>query len=330
VNIYDIAKESGVSISTVSRVLNNRPNVTQKTRDRVGAVLKKHNYIPSAVAKSLVNKATHAIGVMALDVRHVHYANIAFTIEQKLSSYGYTAILCNTGYDRTKMDDYVQVLAEKQVDGVIMVGSVMSSEETAASIDRYLKSTPVVMHNTTLVGDNIYNISTEEAYGIVLSVDYLVGERGIRNIAFVQDYDTTVGHQKHATYREKLESYGISYDKRLVVRTKSGVDGGKAAVTELAERGVEYSALIGCDDITCLGAMRQLARDGRRVPDDVAVIGFNNTVFAEISDPPMTVIDNKEEMSGIALARAMVDVLRGRDIASHTLLYPELIKRGSA
>ena len=76
--------------------------------------------------------------------------------------------------------------------------------------------------------------------------------------------------------------------------------------------------------------MRQLAIYGRRVPDDVAVIGFNNTVFAEVSDPPMTVIDNKEEMTGIALARAMVDVLRGRDIASHTLLYPELIRRGTA
>ena len=165
-NIYDIAKESGVSISTVSRVLNNYPNVTKTTRDRVVAVLKKHNYVPSSVAKSLVNKATHAIGVIVLDVRHLHYANIAFTIEQKLSSYGYTAILCNTGYDRTKMDDYVRVLAEKQVDGVIMVGSVMTCDETAISIDRYLKNTPIVMHNTTLHGENIYNISTEEAHGI--------------------------------------------------------------------------------------------------------------------------------------------------------------------
>jgi len=330
VNIYDIAKESGVSISTVSRVLNNHPNVTEKTKKKVITVLEKHNYVPSSIAQSLVSKATKSIGVMALDVRHLHYANIAYTVEQKLSTYGYHAILCNTGYDTTKTDEYVRMLAEKQVDGVIMVGSVFSCPETQRSIERYLPRTPIVMHNTTILRENIYNISTEEAHGIVLSVDYLAGERGIRDIVFVQDYDTTVGHQKHQVYRDKLEAFGIPYRKELVVRTTSGVDGGIAAVRELTGRGAQFSALIGCDDVTCLGAMRELRSQGLRIPEDVAVIGFNNTVFSSVSDPPMTVIDNKEEMSGIMLARAMADILRGRDVPAKTLLYPELIRRGTA
>jgi LacI family transcriptional regulator len=329
-NIYDIAREAGVSISTVSRVLNDHPNVRSNTRSRVVEVLNRHNYVPSSIAQSLVNKETRTIGVMVLDVRHMHYANIAFAIEQKLSSYGYNAILCNTGYDRSKAEDYVRVLAEKQVDGVIMVGSVLSCAETGVSIERYMKRTPVVMHNTTLRGENIYNTSTEEQHGIVLAVDHLVKERNIRNIAFVQDYDTTVGYAKHDVYRTKLEEYGIPYRKELAVRTVSGVDGGIAAADELLSRQIPFSALIGCDDITCLGAMRRLREKGLRVPEDVAVIGFNNTVFSRISDPPMTVIDNKEETTGIMLARAMADVLRGRDIPNQTLIYPELIIRGTA
>ncbi len=330
VNIYDIAKEAGVSISTVSRVLNNHPNVRSTTRQRVMDVLNRYDYVPSAIAQSLVSKSTQTIGVMVLDIRHMHYANIAFAIEQKLSSYGYNAILCNTGYDKSKMDNYVRILAEKQVDGVIMVGSVLSCEEIGISIERYLKKTPVVMHNTTLRGENIYNISTEEAHGIVLSVDYLVGEKGIREVAFVQDYGTVVGHAKHRVYREMLKSHGIEYRKELVVRTVSGVEGGLAGVNELLSRKVSFNAVIGCDDITCLGVMAGLRERGYRVPEDVALIGFNNTVFSRVSDPPLTVIDNREENSGIALARAMVDVLRGRDIPSQTLIYPELVLRGTA
>ncbi|WP_319477295.1 LacI family DNA-binding transcriptional regulator [Marispirochaeta aestuarii] len=329
-NIYDMAKEAGVSISTVSRVLNNHPNVRNATKERVLGVLKKHNYIPSAVAKSLVNKSTNVIAVLAVDVRHLHYANIAFTIEQKLSASGYNTILCNTGYDKKKMFDYIRVLAEKQVDGVIMVGSVLSSDETAESIKRYLSGTPIVMHNTILSGPNIYNISSEESHGIDLAMDYLVQDKEIRRIAYIQDYDTLVGKQKRSEYRKKLKEYGISYDRNLVVKTESGLDGGIAAIRELSQRNVDYSALIGCDDITCLGAMQELERMGRVIPRDVQVIGFNNTIFSRISNPPMTVIDNKEEMTGIMLARAIADILLGRDLPSHTLLYPELIKRGTA
>lgn len=328
-NIYDIARESGVSISTVSRVMNNHPNVTQNTRERVLSVLEKHNYIPSAIAKSLVVKSTNTIGVMTLDVRHAHYANIAFTIEQELSSCGYNVILCNTGYDRAKLDAYARVLAEKQVDGVIMVGSVFSTLETEESMKRYLPHTPIVMHNSTLRLPNMYNISTEEAHGIVLSVDHLVA-KGITEIAYVQDYDTRVGLAKVATYRKELERHGIPYSRKMVVQTVSGLRGGMNAAETLDSRGVSYRAIIGCDDVTAVGIMRHLARRGKRVPEDVAVIGFNNTVFSEMADPPLTVVDNKEEMTGITLSRAIVDLLKGRDIPPQTTLYPELVIRGSA
>lgn len=328
-NIYDIAKESGVSISTVSRVLNNSPNVTEVTKKRVLAVLEKHSYVPSAVAKSMVSKATQTIGVMALDLRHLHYANIAYTIEQELSSAGYNALLCNTGYDPRKTEDYVRMLGEKQVDGVIIVGSVFSRKETEKSIARYLRNKPIVMHNTTLGGENIYNISTKEEHGIVLSLEYLF-EKGRKRIAFVQDYDTPVGKQKHATYRAELDARGIEYDKQLVVSTESGFEGGVRAVKELVSRGVEFDALIGCDDLTSLGAMKELGNARRVVPADAAVIGFNNTVFSKLSDPPMTVVDNKEEMTGVSLSRAIVDILKGRNVPVQTVLYPELVIRGSA
>lgn len=329
-NIYDIADEAGVSISTVSRVLNNHPNVTAKTRERVVHVLEKHNYVPSSIAKSLVNKATKSIGVLVLDIRHMHYANISFTIEQKLSTYGYHAILCNTGYDHEKTAEYIKMLAEKQVDGVIMVGSVFSCDETDRCIDAYLRDTPIVMHNATFERDNTYIISTEDAYGIDLSMDYLVTERGLRDIVYVQDYDTPVGFEKGRVFRRKHEELGIPFEKERIVRTKSGIDGGIRGMHELTARNISYDAIIGCDDITCLGVMKALRKTRRRVPEDVSIIGYNNTVFSEVSEPPLTVVDNKEEMTGIALARSMADIIRGRDVPAKTVLYPELVRRDTA
>ena len=328
-NIYDIAKESGVSISTVSRVLNGHPNVNATTKERVISVLEKYNYVPSGVAQSLVSKSTRTIGVITLDVRHAHYANIAFTIEQELSSHGYNVMLCNTGYDQTKMDDYVRILAEKRVDGVIIVGSAFSSPQMERSIQRYFHRKPIVMHNTTLTADNIYDISTRDDFGVRLSVEYLLS-KGISNIAFIRDYDTTVAEAKLEEYRKTLIENDIGYTKDLVVRTTSGIEGGERAVEELFEKGTDFSAIVGCDDVTCLGAMRRLARRGIAIPSDVAVIGCNNTVFSQISDPPMTVVDNRAEMTGISLSRTIIDVLKGRNVPSQAVLCPELIIRGSA
>ena len=122
----------------------------------------------------------------------------------------------------------------------------------------------------------------------------------------------------------------IEYAKELVVRTTSGIEGGAHAVEELFERGVAFSAIVGCDDVTCLGAMRRLAERGVAVPAEVAVIGYNNTVFSQLSEPPMTVVDNRAEMTGISLSRTIIDVLKGRNVPSQAVLCPELIIRGSA
>lgn len=324
--IYDIARESGVSISTVSRVLNDHPNVRKETRERVLGVLNQHNYVRSAVAKSLVSKSTGTIGIMALDVRHLHYANITFALEQELSDQNYNAVMCNTGYERSKMEQYLRVLAEKRVDGVAMIGSIFSIAEIERGIAQYLPRTPVVMHNATFQGENIYNVSTEDPMGVALSMDHLVSI-GRSRIAFVQDYDTPVGFAKHNAYRKQLEKHGLDYDPRLCVRTMSGFEGGVGAIVELEDRGVSYDAVMGCDDQTALGVLRQLKLLGKHIPEEVALVGVNNTVFSRLSEPPMTVIDNREEMTGITLARTLIDILKGREVPAVSILVPELVIR---
>ena len=293
------------------------------------AVLRMSDYVPSAIAKSLVVKSTNTIGVITMDVRHVHYANIAYTIEQKLSTQGYNVILCNTGADKEEQAKYLKVLAEKQVDGVILVGSVLSSEETAGNIKRFFPRTPVVMHNSNIRGDNIYNISSNEGVGIELCFDYLI-QKGYKSIVFIKDYDTWVAAEKLKVYKQKLEDYGIPFSNKYVVGIESGLENGRKVVRILEERKVTYSGVIGCDDITAIGVLQELHATGKRVPEDVGVIGFNNSIFSEISVPGLTAIDNNMESIGLSLSRALIDVLQGKNIPSNISIYPELVIRGSA
>ena len=129
-NIYDIAREAGVSITTVSRVLNGKDNVSPATRQKVEAVLALHSYVPSAIARGLVAKSMKTVAVLTVDVRVPHYARTAYAIEHECSRRGYNVLMCNTGEAKEAGMHYLEAVIEKQVDGVILVGSAHSALNT--------------------------------------------------------------------------------------------------------------------------------------------------------------------------------------------------------
>ena len=144
-NIYDIAAEAGTSISTVSRVLNNKGNVNPKIRDRVEAVLKKYDYKPSAIARGMVSKTMKNIAILTVDVRVTHYARMIYVIEQEFSNLGYNVSVCNTGGSIQECDRYFEILSEKQTDGIVLIGSVFNELINYPEITAKIKDTPVVL-----------------------------------------------------------------------------------------------------------------------------------------------------------------------------------------
>ena len=131
-NIYDIAREAGVSIATVSRVLNHKDIVRADTRAKVEKVLKRCNYAPSAIAQGMVSKSLHTVAVLTVDIRDSHYARTAYTIEREFGRRGYEVILCNTGGDRVETLRTLQAVAQKQVDGLILLGAYLYGEYPSA------------------------------------------------------------------------------------------------------------------------------------------------------------------------------------------------------
>ncbi len=157
-NIYDIAKEAGVSISTVSRVLNKKENVNEETRCKVEEILKKYDYVPSGIARGMVSKSMKTVAILTVDVRVPQYSRIAYTIEREFSKRGYNVQLCNTGGDLEEAVQYLDVVTSKQVDGVVLVGSIFNRIELDERVASLLKHTPVVVANGQLNLPGCYSV----------------------------------------------------------------------------------------------------------------------------------------------------------------------------
>jgi LacI family transcriptional regulator len=327
-NIYDIAEEAGVSVSTVSRVLNNHPNVKAEKRVRVQHVLKKNKFVRSGIARSLAIKATKTVGVLTVDIRHIHYASIAYAIEQKMSILGYNVILCNTRENKKEQINYLKLLAEKQVDGVVMVGSIFNTENIASSIERYIPQTPVVILNGTIKADNIYNITSSDSLGIIMSIDYLY-KKGHRKFAFIQDYETWIADTKVQAFKHKMAEYGLASAEKAIIKVPNGLDGGRKAGEVFCQDYPNYSAIIGCEDLTAIGIAKELKLRGLRVPEDISIIGFNNSIYSQIYEPTLTSVDNKMELLATSAVDILFNVFNKRNPSAKTVITPVLVERES-
>ena len=207
-NIYDIAKQAGVSIATVSRVLNGKGTVSPATRERVEAVLREHHYTPSAIARGMVSKSLRTVAVLTVDIRVPHYARTAYTMEQEFSRLGYEVILCNTGGKREAALRYLRAVTEKQVDGMVLVGSVFNEIGRDPEVEPLLGLQPVVLANGQLELDNACSVLVDDGVGIGLAVRHLL-EHGREKLVYFKELDTASARRKRDGFLAASGERGI-------------------------------------------------------------------------------------------------------------------------
>mgnify|MGYP000910282520 FL=1 len=327
-NIYEVARKAGVSIATVSRVINNSTSVRPETREKVEAALKELKYRPNAIARSLVVNSTHTVGVLASDVRDSYYANAIYILEQEFRRLGYHVILCNTGGELEKRKGYMGLLLEKKVDGIVLVGSVFKEKTGNRHILDTASVVPVVMLNSFLDGENIYSIKCDDRAATADIVKSLA-ERGHREIVYIYDVDSFSGLAKLEGFRLGMKTAGLVLKPHSVVKTDSGIIGGEKALERLDARKAPYTAVVTSEDILAAGALKVLARRGRHVPEDVAVFGYNDSLIARCTTPELSTVDNKVGALAKAAANILYRVLQGEAILHHHTIVPELIFRQS-
>ena len=308
--IYDIAAKAGVSASTVSRVINGRSGIGKATRERVEAILKETGFVIDEGARSLVSQKSHMVGILVSDIRNQHHIEGAYMILRRLQEEGYVCLLLNAGESPDQKAECIRILARRKIDALVLVGSAFECPEVEAAIAAHMSSIPVVFQNGSFTLANVHSALAAEDRGTEEAVDHLY-EGGRRRIAYVNNADTASNRRKIAGYRRAMARHGL---EPLIVpscREDSGEAGGEATASLLASH-PDVDAIIFSIDITAVGACRYILDSGRRIPDDIAVIGTDDSPYARLANPRLTSIDTKLQKLSDICCDMLLGALEGR------------------
>lgn len=321
----DIAELAGVSIATVSRVLNEPEKVKPDTREKVQKILTENNFIANAVARGLAINSMKTIGVLTVDIRDSYFAQVTYTIERKFTELGYNVLLSNTGGELGEKEKYLRVMLENQIDGLILVGSVFKERSGNKHILAASEKVPVVMVNSLLVGRNVYSILCDDVHGVREAVRHLV-QNGKKALWYLNDVKSFSGLAKLEGFKAEAASQGISAD---VIEISRSLEGGRDGVYQIKNGGCPFDAIITGEDVTAVGAMQALNELGFKIPEDVAVIGYNNSLLAEAATPTLTSVDSMAEAMASSAVQVLFEVLQGKQVSQKVVLTPTLIIRDS-
>lgn len=323
-NIYDIAEKAGVSIATVSRVINGNGPVSRETAEKVLRIIEDLDYKPNIFAQGLSTNSMRVIGVLTTNIIDLYYAAAIHSIGQSARKHGYDVLLSCTASSIEDKKNHIGFLLDKRVDGIILIGSIFKEERNNAHIVNAAKSVPVVLLNSCVEGRGVYSVFCDDAAGARAASEHLIAG-GRRKIGYVYDVTTYSGIRKLAGYREAMAAAGLPALER---KASSGIEGGAEAAGALLEKGVD--GVVCSEDELAVGVLKCLARRGATVPGDVAVIGYNNSLLARCATPELASVDGKVEFLGACALEAILKAIETGMAAEKTVVLPELAIRASA
>ncbi|MFV9997298.1 MAG: HTH-type transcriptional repressor PurR [Arsenophonus endosymbiont of Dermacentor nuttalli] len=327
--IKDVAKLAGVSTTTVSHVINKTRFVAEETKTIVLAAIKTLNYSPSAVARSLKVNHTKSIGLLATSNEAPYFAEVIESIENNCFSQGYTLILCNSHKNLNKQQAYLQMLAQKRIDGLL----VMCSEypkQLLQMLEKYRNIPMVVMDWRQAHGDFTDVIIDNAVYGGYLAGRYLI-ERGHRDLGII------CGPLKHNTGSGRLQGFlnamteaNIKLNNEWIVEADFEPGSGYDAMKQILNHQQRPSAIFCGGDIMAMGAICAANELGIRVPQDISIIGYDNVRNARFLTPALTTIHQpKEHLGQMAFSMLLDRIINKRKDTQAIEIHPELIERRS-
>ncbi|MFW6377715.1 MAG: LacI family DNA-binding transcriptional regulator [bacterium] len=324
--IRDVAEKAGVSIATVSRVLNNQATVRPATRAKVEAVIKELNYQPNYLGRNLRRAETKLILVVLQNISNPFYAKVVKGIEDVGHKNNYNIMICNTDSDTDRERDYLELLLNKLVDGVILMEPEIEAEE----LTQISKDFPVVQCCEYKEGSNISHISIDNIAAGYTAVSHLL-KLGHQRIAMISGYNRLLSAiQREKGYRQALLDSGIEFDPDLIKYSSYGFTGGLRSAKEILQMDDRPTAIFTISDITAIGAIKAIKQEGLRVPEDIAVVGFDNTGIAAMYDPPLTTVAQPRYDLGKISMEILLDLINNKNIVNKEIyLEHELIIRES-
>ncbi|PWI41833.1 LacI family DNA-binding transcriptional regulator [Streptomyces sp. ICBB 8177] len=325
-SIKDVASRAGVSVATVSRVLNEHPAVRPETRTRVLAAVTALGYRPNAVARSLRTDQTRALGLVISDVLNPFFTELARSVEDEARALGYSVVIGNADEQPELQDHHVRTLIDRRIDGLLVSpadgGSPMITETARAG------GTPMVFVDRWIPGLDVPVVRTDGTAAVRDLVTHLHG-LGHRRIAVIAGpAATTTGSERVEAFRQALAEYGLPLPREYVGQGDFQAASGRRVTAGFLDLAEPPEAIFATDNLMALGAMDEIRARGLRVPDDVALAAFDDIPWFLHTDPPVTAIAQPTGELGRAAVRALVDRIEGGAAESVTLAA-RLVVRGS-
>ena len=331
--IYDISKKAGVSIATVSRVLNGSTNVKPRTRKKVMDIIEQYGYKPNAFARGLGLNSMKTIGILCADASDLYLAKAIYYIEQKLRENGYHSVLCCTGYDIETKKESVNLLLSQHVDSIVMIGSnfIMNTPEDNQYVRDAAATVPIMLLNADFDCNNVYCTLCDDYKATQDATEQLING-GAKDILYLYNSNSYSGLKKLAGFQNALLTHDIPLKKQLMQCFKGShedIDGVKNFVESLHNKGLKFDAIVTSDDFLAVGSMNFARANHIKVPSELQVIGYNNSILSHCSVPELSSIDNRLEDMCIQLVKTLIGTLTQNEMPQKTIFSGELIKRGS-
>lgn len=321
--IYDVANRVGVSLATVSRVVNGNSNVRDSTKRKVLDAIEELGYHPNAVARGLASKKTTTIGVVMPDVTDMYYSELARGIDDVANMYHYDVLLTNTDEDPVRETMAVNNLASKQVDGIIFMGNELDREvlNTIAAADA-----PVVLAGSVDSEGKLPSVNIDYVKAVQEATETVISH-GHQRVALVTGPMSHAINRMHRLvgYQAALEAADLAYDEQLLFTAHQDYSAGLQIAEKILQS--EANAVIAYDDEVALGIMNYMQDHGKRVPEDFEIITSNDTKFAIVTRPDLTSIGQPKYDIGAVSMRMLTKLMNNEIIDDTQVQLPHTLER---
>lgn len=325
ISMKDVANKAGVSVSTVSRVLNNGNYITEETKEKVEAAVKELNYRPNVIARGLRTKKTNSVGLILPDITNEFFGKLAKSIESVLNDNGFNLLLCNSNEDAETERKYIEALLDKSVDGLIFISSGFDE-----NMELFPGDMPIVVIDRKPNTDKkIHFISSENEKGGYIATKHLI-ENGCKNIIMLKDQKLVSPMTARLKgHKRALKDYNLKFNPDFVIESKVELEEIHEKILK-NHNNLEFDGIFAGADRLAIGAIRTLSKLGYKIPEEIQIVGFDNIPFSEYYNPSITTVAQQIEKIGEKSSKLLIDLINGKKPLdkSESLYFPVyLIKR---
>jgi len=305
-NIRKVSKLAGVSVATVSRVLNHPESVSEETRNRILKIMEEENYVPNSIARSLSTNKTNTIGLIIPNILDPLYPSITKGVEDVFFKKGYNILLSNTEYDAKREKDCIEMLLSKKVDGLIICSSILGREGFEIIMKQKV---PFVLVGEYIDDSDINIVYTDYLSGAYMATKHLI-KAGYKVIAHISGpMNRKVSKEKLEGYKKALLEAGYPYDEEYVIEGNNQIDGGHLALKKMIKKKGKPDAIFVANDLMALGTIEAIKALGYAVPKDIAIVGFDDIDVSSLIEPKLTTVTHPVYRMGLTAARLLLDYI---------------------